>query len=335
MRYLRGLLGFLRAVVETLLFRWLLSLLALLRLIRQWIANARAKKQLPLRLRRAAPQRCVRISDPAYRRPDPLIYDQEYLLKQGLAVTWDNPDIELRKGGVAVPSHALQPDTEYDIVARIWNGSTDAPAVGLPVEVSFLSFGIGTTSHFVGSTHVNLGVKGGPNHPAFATVKWRTPPEAGHYCLQVRFSWIDDLNPDNNLGQENTEVGTAHSAVTFAFPLRNDGRRRRRYRFEVDAYAVPPLEPCRPRPKRPRRLREPPGTIDQVPPRHDRANYPLPPGWSVELEPDTPLLAPEEEISVTAVVTAPDGFTGRQAVNVHAFDDSGPAGGVTFYVEGG
>ena len=27
-----------------------------------------------------------------YRRADPMIYSQFYLMEQGLAVTWDNPD---------------------------------------------------------------------------------------------------------------------------------------------------------------------------------------------------------------------------------------------------
>jgi hypothetical protein len=337
MRYLRALLKFLLAILETIAFRWLLALLALWRLIRDAIARHRAFQKLPVRLRRAAPQRCVKISDPAYKRPDPLIYDQYFLMQQGLAVTWDNPDIELREGGVPVPSHALKPNTEYDVVARIWNGSTEAPVVGLPVHFSYLSFGVGTTSHPIGQTHVNLGVKGGPNHPAFATVKWRTPLEPGHYCIQTWFTWQDDVNPNNNLGQENLNVGTAHSPAEFTFQLRNDTRRQQRYRFEVDVYTIPPLEPCPPRPKppKPKPPRQPPGTVEQVPPRHDRRNAPLPSGWSVTFDPEHPVLAPEEEITVTVTVNAPDGFTGTQVVNVNAIDSDGLAGGVTLQVEGG
>ena len=332
---LAAFLAFLRAILETLAFRWLLSLIALVKLIRDALARRHAMKRLPVRLRRAAPQRCVKVSDPAYKRPDPLIYDQFFLMQQGLAVTWDNPDIELREGGLAVPSHALKPDTEYDLVARIWNGSTEAPIVGLPVQFSYLSFGVGTTSHGIGQPHVNLGVKGGPNHPAFATVKWRTPKEPGHYCIRAWFTWLDDVNPNNNLGQENTNVVALHSPAELAFRLRNDTPRRQRYRFEADAYTIPPLEPCRPRPKRPRPPRQPPGTVEDVPPRHDRRNSPLPPGWSVSFDPEHPLLAPAEEITVTVSVNAPDGFTGTQAINVHAFNQEGAAGGVTLYVEGG
>src|SRR5215212_2059541 len=76
------------------------------------------------RQERVARARCVPIDHPAYVRPDPLLYSQYYLSKLGLAVTWDNPDISLRQNGVTVSSSLLQPDTEYEVVARIWNAST-------------------------------------------------------------------------------------------------------------------------------------------------------------------------------------------------------------------
>jgi hypothetical protein len=67
-----------------------------------------------------------------YKRPDPMIYSQYYLMSKGIAVTWDNPDIQLFNiAGGAVPSHGLSPTTPYEICARIWNGSTDAPAINV------------------------------------------------------------------------------------------------------------------------------------------------------------------------------------------------------------
>src|SRR4051794_35343614 len=74
--------------------------------------------RLPNRLDRKTPFKCVPISDPAYKKPDPLIYAQYYLMEQGLAVTWDNPDITLVEGGVPVPSHSIVPNTDYEVVAR-------------------------------------------------------------------------------------------------------------------------------------------------------------------------------------------------------------------------
>ena len=32
------------------------------------------------------------------------------------------------------------------------------------------------------------------------------PRPAGHHCIQVRLDWLGDVNPDNNVGGENTIV---------------------------------------------------------------------------------------------------------------------------------
>jgi hypothetical protein len=237
---------------------------------------------------------------------------------------------------VVSPSDLL-PGTDYDVWARIWNNSTEAPVVGLPVTFSYLSFGMGVQSHFIGNAKVNLGVKGGPNHPALTTTKWTTPSTPGHYCIQVSFTWVDDANPYNNLGQENVQVGTAHSLVVFHFQLRNNVRETRAYRFEFDAYAIPPVPRCGETQPNPQPagggLRQQPGTIAAVPPQHDRRNYPLPPGWSIAFHPPDAVLHPGQEITVRADVDPPPGFTGRQTVNVHAFTAKELAGGITLYVE--
>src|SRR4051794_21787606 len=167
-----------------------------------------------------------------YRRPDPTIYDQYYLSSLGLAVTWDNPDIHLElpgAPGVHVNSHELAPATEYTIFARVWNGSNHAPAPALPVRFSYLSFGAGTVKHFIGETKVNLPVKGAAGCPATASASWTTPAQAGHYCLQVELIWADDQNPNNNLGQHNTDVKPLNSPrAPFTSAPRNDSPRRRR-----------------------------------------------------------------------------------------------------------
>ena len=148
--YRRDVAAFLQALLKfllALLVGWIQGLVELIRLISGLIANASARNRLPGRAAKGADSQCIPIRHPSYRKPDPLIYDQYYLMGLGLAVTWDNPDIELRRGGVAVSSSEILPDTEYEIVARIWNGSTDAPVVDLPVYFSYLDFGIGTTRH--------------------------------------------------------------------------------------------------------------------------------------------------------------------------------------------
>jgi hypothetical protein len=186
---------------------------------------------------------CFRLCD-VYIRPDPLIYAQYYLMAKRLAVTWDNPDIELFDGGMPVSSSSLQSDHEYEVRVRVWNGSYDAPAVEMPVTLSFLSFGIATKSTPVATTPINLGVKGSPQHPAFAIFTWRTPREPGHYCLQAELHWHDDANPDNNLGQENVSVAVLASPAHFMFRLRNDASVRRQFALEADVYQLPASPPC-------------------------------------------------------------------------------------------
>ena len=54
-----------------------------------------------------------------------MIYDQYYLMSLGLAVSWQNPDIQILQGGVPVASaYDLQTSTTYTIRATIYNAST-------------------------------------------------------------------------------------------------------------------------------------------------------------------------------------------------------------------
>lgn len=281
---------------------------------------------------------CLPIPTDVYRRPDPMIYSQAYLMSQGLAVTWDNPDIHLELGGVPVSSSELSVDTEYDIVARIWNGSNNAPAVNLPVWFSYLDFGIGTVSVPIGFDKVDLPVNGAIGHPATARSKWTTPKAAGHYCIQVELVWPDDANPANNLGQENTDVKALNSPqAAFTFPVRNDGRIERALALEVDGYAVAGPAPCEdPRPvaiatmgadEKEQHRRD-------AQRRHGRGKHPLPDGWRVKVDPAELRLEPGSSRDVTVDVTAPDGFLGRQGINVNAFAGDRLIGGVTLYVDG-
>ena len=292
-----------------------------------------------------------------------MIYSQGYLMSLGLAVTWDNPDITLEKvtgplqpnappdPAKTVASHALKADTEYDVLARVWNGSTAAPVVGLPVRFRFLSFGVGTQSQAIGDATTDLGVKGGPGCPAFARVRWKTPATPGHYCIQALLDWFDDLNPANNLGQENTNVGTAQSPALFTFKLRNPREERQPFRFVADAYTLGEPGPCS-RPERKRQKverdsrwqkaldeRRPPVAgrpetliTPELPPRHLFGAHPLPEGWLVAIEPEAPVLAAGQEIDVEVAITPPADFSGTQTINVHAFDALGLAGGVTLQV---
>jgi hypothetical protein len=276
------------------------------------------------------------IPDWAYREPDPLIYSQEWLMSQGLAVTWQNPDVQLFEAsnpGVAVDSSSLSPDTDYRIVARIWNGSQHAPVAHLPVHVSYLDFGIGGVSVPIASTTVNLPVKGAAGTPALATVQWRTPATPAHYCIQVRMDWAHDANPKNNMGQHNVDVKPLNSPkATFVVPVHNHRRGRLTLRLQTDAYALPKPRPCPPtgEPAPPIARRQQALAI------HGAGRHPLPDGWTLEL--DTPtdelVLNPGESRDLTVTLVAPTGFKGRQAVNVNALAGPVLIGGVTLIAEG-
>lgn len=264
---------------------------------------------------------CTHVAHPAFRRADPMIYDQYYLMSLGLAVSWQNPDIQILENGVPVTSaYDLQPATTYTIRATIYNASTTGVVCDMPVEFSYLSFGAGTVSNPIPGPYptVSLGVKGTPEGIATAELDWTTPATPGHYCIQVSFSWPDDLNPGNNLGQENTQVVQAASPAPLSFQLRNAHRVRRQFRFEADTFQLLPPPPC-------------PAT-EPVQQRNSRAAHPLPPGWSLQLTPETAVLEPDEEITVNGVIDAPDSFHGTAPVNIQVFSDAGLAGGMTVLV---
>jgi hypothetical protein len=276
------------------------------------------------------PSKGIKLPPHTYKRPDPMIYSQWYLMAKGLAVTWDNPDIQLLDGGNPVSSSNLSPGKSYAVHAQIWNGSVDAPVVNLLVRFHYLSFGAGTVRNFIGETFVDVPVKGASGLPAVAKHLWTTPAIAGHYCLQVELVWPDDANPDNNLGQENVNVKKLNSPnATFQFALRNDSGFRRRLDLRADSYRLPGKPACPDRPGE-----TPPGRIRDPYAPHRRDAHPVPEGWQLDFSPTGPIvLGPEEERQVTVKVTAPDGFVGRQAINVNAFDDEHLVGGVTLYAE--
>jgi hypothetical protein len=284
------------------------------------------------------PRRCSVLPPDVYKRPDPMIYCQEYLLAQGLAVTWDNPDIQLFKGGVAISSSELLPDTDYLIVARIWNGSSEAPAINLPVDFSFMSFGVGAQTIALGRTFVDLPVNGAPGHPAAAEFVWHTPATPGHYCLLVDLVWADDANPANNRGQENTDVRKLNSPrAELTFPLRNPRPAPRRIRLEADAYELAARPTCEGRsPQKDVRMSEEErkSHLAEARRRAGRGRFPVPPGWTVTISPPSLELAAGEARDIKVEVVAPDGFSGRKSFNVNALAGDRLMGGITLTVEG-
>jgi hypothetical protein len=308
------------SLLRTVLYGWAVSLWRLLTLLCRLMRRRPTGEHRP-----PARTDCVPIDHPAMVRPDPLLYSQWYLRDRGLAVTWDNPDITLFRNGVPVSSSQLDPGTTYDVRVRIWNNSLEAPAIAMPVHVSFLGFGVGTEPIPIGSALADVGVKGSGDQPGFVSIPWTTPVTPGHYCLQVLLDPADDLDRSNNLGQENTNVVAAQSPATFTFTLRNSTRRERTYGFELDGYELPPPLPCVDDRTDPARRLE----------RHRRTDHPVPDGFDVHITPANPTLDQGDAINVAVSVNPPAGFEGRQAINVNVFHEQGFAGGVTLIVVGG
>jgi hypothetical protein len=347
----RSLLGLLRTLLRILLY--IFTLAFLVELI-AWLRRMIERKQRDERLRDVrhgqpmdCEPKCAAISPDVYKRADPLIYSQIYLMSQGLAVTWDNPDIQLYDGGAPVSSSQLKAGKTYDVVATIYNNSTDAPAVGLPVLFAFRSFGVGATVTGIGSTKIDLPVKGAPGHPAQAKILWTTPNTPGHYCLLVMLVWPDDANPNNNIGQENTDVALAASPAQFQFPVRNEDKIRKRIRMTSDAYVPPNRLHCDQRPSKKqseRRYRERKRLDVYIPPlerdadwvlarvRHGPDAFPIPADWDVLITPAEFELAPGATKTVKVKITPPDAFRGERPFNVNAMDGERLLGGVTLTV---
>ncbi len=327
MKYIKLLLQIGAYLLRTLTYGWLVDVARILKGLWQILKDVWEKWKLPHPDRQPQVD-CVTTNHPSVHRPDPCIYSQQYLLQQGLPVTWDNPDIVIRRGGIVVPEGQLLPSTQYEVEATVWNNSYDAPVAGVRVDFSFLSFGVGATSTAIGTSFVDVGVKGSVHQPGRTSVPWTTPPTPGHYCIQALLSWIDDANPNNNLGQNNVDVAAATSPAQFTFPVRNPFAKSARFTFRVDTYRLPPRGPC-PSTQPPRETRA--ERIRRIAAMHG-ANIGIPAGWDVTISPDALVLAPAQEQNVQVAIAPPATFTGEQTFNLNAYGDGALAGGVTLVV---
>jgi hypothetical protein len=154
-------------------------------------------------------------------------------------------------------------------------------------------------------------------------------PVAGHYCLQVKLDWVDDSNPDNNLGQNNLDVAAAHSPAHFTFQLRNAFTETRRYTFKVDIYSPLPVPDCGAvilsKDSRSARIKD-------VVAHYSSMNFAPASGWDVAITPSELSLDPKQEQTIAVDITPPAGWAGQQPFNINAFADTKFAGGLTLTV---
>jgi len=191
------------------------------------------------------------------RRPDPSIYSQRYLASQGVAVTWNNPDIWMAKAStpnvIEPDSYHLEADTDYIVSVRCHNASTDL-ALGVKVRLLYRPWSFNSPDLLsVDTTPGGQEVIRLANIPGMGATtvefNWHTPTvpagESRHFCLQAHLSHPMDINLENNMGQENTNVHSANPGHVAAgeivyvdVPLFNNGRLRNQFAFRADAYAI-------------------------------------------------------------------------------------------------
>jgi hypothetical protein len=241
-RRILGVLG--AALIEAPLALWriLVALvLAILLLLRRLLGLLAGDEE------RTRPERCNELPPHVKRKPDPCLYSQTWLMAQGLAVTWDNPDIWVSElDGTPVSSDALQAAHDYLVHARIHDASFD-PALATQVRCLYRPWSFNSPNRVPvevnpdGSEHVVI-VHIAPWSSEVAVFRWRTPAQGGHYCLQVECFHPDDKNPNNNLGQENTTVigaSAAGMAITDQLDLFNTGRLAEQFVIAADGYVIP------------------------------------------------------------------------------------------------
>lgn len=230
---MKKLKALLQALIQSVLdwFRYLLAFLL-------WLLGQRERRTPRQK------QDCMVVPPEVARAPDPCLYSQTYLAEQGLSVTWNNPDIQVTTpGGSPVSSHDLAANTQYLVIATIHNASFDA-AIGVEVICVYRPWSFGTEERVPVESDPGGGpavraVNIGPWSSTSAVFEWTTPPAGGHFCLQVECFHSSDREPNNNLGQENTNVLSASSPADFEIPLQNLKRIPQRIRLRVDEYTIP------------------------------------------------------------------------------------------------
>jgi hypothetical protein len=188
---------------------------------------------------------CVTLPEHVLRRPDPMIYSQSYLRSLGLAVVWDNPDFTLLYNGQPVDAHSLHPDTDYQVAIRVHNGSNQAPAFGVGLRLSYHLWGAGGPWIPIGQTSFDLPARGAPGEPVTVILDWHTPPQNQpgrvHWCLDAEIDYSNDLNPLNNVGQDNVDtlLGNAGDTMTIDIPIANARSVRRTFTLGMTGYSLP------------------------------------------------------------------------------------------------
>jgi hypothetical protein len=241
MNFLRVLFNVFVHMLASLFREPVAFILLLIRRIRALCQLKHSRKRLP----------CLPLPPDVARKPDPLIYCQSYLQSLGIAVTWDNPDIHIFKGGVPVNPHDLQPNTTYEVDITVHNGSNEAPAPNTRVTLYYRKWSVSGPWIFASQGNVDVPVRGAAGEPAEITLPWTTPNDSGHFCVMAVLFHASDLNPANNFGQTNTDISPnakRGQVLNFDIPVMHLLPGRRTLRLQLTSYRLPekPLYPAAP-----------------------------------------------------------------------------------------
>ena len=175
----------------------------------------------------------------------------------GAPVTWNNRDIWIapasNPAAVMADSYHLAEDTDYLVTVQPQNASTDA-ALGVRVRLRLRSWGFNIPDLQPVETgplglEVSRYVDIAPNGSTQTIFNWHTPKlaagEVKHYCLQASLEHPLDINPANNVGQENTNVHATNpghvmpgETIELIVPLHNPAPEEQRFRFEATIYQI-------------------------------------------------------------------------------------------------
>ena len=261
LRFLRNF--FIRTPLEMLvgllqaLFVFLLSpIVILLRLGENFFELLKRKNLYSSRKRKRTS--CGRLPEAVMRRPDPCIYSQRLLQSQGLPVTWNNPDIWIARvdtpENIEPDSYHLLEDTDYIVSVRVHNASADL-ALGVRVRLQRQVWGFNSPKLLPVETDIDGNevfkfVNVMPMSSTITTFRWHTAKvesDKKYYdsCLQASLYHPMDIEPNNNLGQENTRVYGSNpkrimpgTELTLEIPLFNNLRQPQRFKFEATVYEI-------------------------------------------------------------------------------------------------
>lgn len=164
-------------------------------------------------------------------RPDPAIYSQEEQFAQGLASTWDNPDIITNKW----PPWSLS----HEVKTTVRNLSPDTNAVNVVVNLFTSAFGIGMSRTLLSTQIVDISYQGEVTliFPLSQAILEGAQSIGTHVIIEHPY----DKVPINNRGSQTVDMivtGDSGRNIEVFFPVLNGSGAMRQINLSVLANDV-------------------------------------------------------------------------------------------------